>query len=107
MNKIKKGDEVIVLCGRDKGRRGVVQRVIRDATGKPGRLIVEGIQMVTHFDRPDPRENKPGGMVKREASLHASNVALLDEEGRPRRVKIQMNEEGKKTRFLSSGQEVK
>ena len=88
MNKIKKGDQVAVLCGRQKGGRGIVLRVYPDARGKPERVLVEGINMVTHFERPEPRENKQGGLIKREAPIHASNVALVGENGRPMRVKI-------------------
>ena len=95
MNKIRKGDQVAVLCGRQKGGRGVVLRVDTDARGKPERVLVEGVNMVTHYERPDPRQNKPGGLVKREAPVHASNVAPVGEDGRPVRVKIGAGGKGK------------
>ncbi|MGI9306928.1 MAG: 50S ribosomal protein L24 [Gammaproteobacteria bacterium] len=96
MNKIRKGDEVIVLCGRQKGGKGVVREVFPDARGKPARVLVEGINMATHYDRPDPQNNRPGGLTKREAPIHASNVALMDDtSGRPVRAKINIAENGK------------
>lgn len=103
MNKIKKGDEVTVLCGRDRGRRGVVLRVHPDARGKPEKVLVEGVNMVTHYDRPNPQQNQPGGIVKREAPIHASNVSPIDpKSGRASRVKIN----GDKKRVLASGAEL-
>lgn len=62
MNKIKKGDQVAVLCGNQKGARGVVKEVIIGARGKPEKVVVEGVRMLTHFERPDPQNNKPGGL---------------------------------------------
>ncbi|MDM5147310.1 50S ribosomal protein L24 [Candidatus Persebacteraceae bacterium Df01] len=105
MNKIKSGDEIIVLCGRDKGRTGVVRKVLLDSQDKPEKVIVEGINTVTHYDRPNPQENQPGGLVKREAPLHASNVAFLNED-KGVRIKIGIGADGKKTRF-AAGKEVK
>ena len=103
MNKIKKGDEVAVICGRNKGGRGVVLRVFPDSRGKPEKALVEGINMVTHYDRPDPQKNNPGGIVKREAPIHASNILPLDaKSGKPSRVKIG----DKKKRVLASGTEM-
>ncbi|MGI9298757.1 MAG: 50S ribosomal protein L24 [Gammaproteobacteria bacterium] len=103
MNKIKKGDEVAVLCGRDRGRRGVVLRVQPDSRGKPEKVLVEGVNMVSHYERPDPRQNRPGGIVKREAPIHASNVSPIDpKNGRPSRVKIN----GDKKRVFASGAEL-
>lgn len=107
MNKIKRGDEVMVLCGRSKGGKGVVQRVFLDAAGKPERVLVEGLNMVTHYDRANPQDSKPGGLIKREASIHASNVTLLDAaSGRPYRVKIASGEKGR-SRQSATGKEVK
>lgn len=89
MNKIRGGDRVIVIAGRDKGARGEVTRVIMDARGKPERVVVDGVNMVSHFVRPNPQKNEPGGITRREASLHVSNVAVVDEaSGQPTRARI-------------------
>lgn len=103
MNKIKKGDEVAVLCGRDKGGRGVVLRVYPDSRGKPEKVLVEGVNLATHYERPNPQKNQPGGIVKREAPIHASNVSPMDpKSGKPSRVKIS----AAKKRVLASGAEM-
>lgn len=103
MNKIKKGDEVAVLCGRNKGGRGVVKQVYPDARGKPEKVLVEGVNMLSHYDRPNPQDNRPGGIIKREAPIHASNVSLIDpKSGKPARVKIS----AAKKRVFASGAEV-
>lgn len=102
MNKIKSGDEVIVRSGQHKGRRGVVQKVILDSNGKPARVLVEGVNLVTHYDRPNPQQNQQGGLIKREAPIHASNVGLVDPDtGKASRVKFK-----DKKRMLASGKEV-
>ncbi len=107
MNKIRSGDEVIVLCGRDRGRRGVVRRVILDAGGKPERVVVDGVNVLTHFDRPNPQKNQPGGVVKRESPLHASNVALIGADGKAKRTRIGAGAKKKRARFMPDGTEVK
>ncbi|MGU9952136.1 MAG: 50S ribosomal protein L24 [Gammaproteobacteria bacterium WSBS_2016_MAG_OTU1] len=104
MNKIKRGDEVIILCGQNKGQRGVVQRVFLDSIGKPERVLVEGMNMATNYDRPNPQQNQPGGLIKREAPIHASNVSLVNaESGKPMRVKIGESKKGNE-RLMSSGE---
>ena len=104
MNKVKRGDEIIVLCGRDKGKRGTIKNVELDSLGKPARVLAEGLNIVTHYERPDPQKNRPGGMIRREAYLHASNVAVFDADtGKAARVKIKVDEKGKKIRALPSG----
>ena len=70
MRKIKRDDEVIVIAGRDKGKRGKVTRVLAD-----GRLIVSGIKMIKKHQKPNPQLGVPGGIVEKEASIQASNVA--------------------------------
>ena len=72
--KIKKGDQVVVTGGRDKGKRGEVLRVLR----KDDRLIVQGVNMVHRHTRPSPQH--PGGIVDKEATIHISNVAHVDPE---------------------------
>lgn len=107
MNKIRRGDEVVVLAGRNKGQRGVVRRVLPDEFGKPHKVVVEGVNLLTHFDRPNPQKNQPGGIVKKEAPLHASNVALADANGKPIRVKIKVDDKGKRVRVFPDGSEIK
>ena len=70
MRKIKRDDEVIVIAGRDKGKRGKVTRVLAE-----GRLIVSGIKMIKKHQKPNPQLGVPGGIVEKEASIQASNVA--------------------------------
>jgi large subunit ribosomal protein L24 len=71
---IRKNDTVIVRTGKDRGKRGRVLRVIADSN----RLIVEGVNMIKRHTRPNPQKNIKGGIVEREASIHASNVMLVD-----------------------------
>lgn len=72
MRKIKKNDEVVVICGRDKGRRGVVQKLTGD------RLIVEGINRVKKHQKPNPSRGITGGIVEKNMSIHVSNVAIFN-----------------------------
>lgn len=74
MNKIKKGDEIIVITGKDKGKRGKVLRIFL----KQGRVLVEGINLVKKNLKPNPQINQQGGIIDREASIAISNVALYN-----------------------------
>jgi large subunit ribosomal protein L24 len=97
MLKIKKDDEVVVITGRDKGKRGSVLRVMGD-----GRLLVSGINMVKRHTRANPNAGQQGGIVSREAPIEASNVAIWnDVAGRADRVGFRV-EDGKKVRFFKS-----
>ena len=102
MNRIKKGDEVIVTTGRSKGQRGHVLRVMED------RLLVENVNMVKRHTRPDPGRNIAGGIVEKEAPIHASNVALYNPAtGKADRVGFRALEDGRKVRiFKSTGEAV-
>ena len=102
MLKIKKDDEVVVISGRDKGRRGEVLRVMKD-----GRLLVAGINMVKKHTRANPNVGERGGIVDKEAPIQASNVAIWNhEEERADRVGFK-DEDGKEIRvFKSTGKEV-
>jgi large subunit ribosomal protein L24 len=91
--KIKKGDQVIVISGRDKGKRG---RVIEVLT-KKGRVMVEGVNMLKHHERPNRQKGIAGGILEREAPIDVSNVMLL-EGGRPIRVGFQILQDGRKVR---------
>ncbi|GMU47558.1 MAG: 50S ribosomal protein L24 [Porticoccaceae bacterium] len=101
MKKIRRSDDVVVIAGRDKGRRGKVLNVLSD-----DRLLVAGVQMVKKHQKPNPQIGKPGGIVEREAPIHVSNVAIYNPStGKPDRVGFRMIEDGKKIRvFKSSGE---
>ncbi|GLU34371.1 50S ribosomal protein L24 [Trinickia caryophylli] len=95
MNKIRKGDEVLVITGKDKGKRGVVLAVADD------RVTVEGINLVKKHVKPNPMKGTTGGVEAKAMSLHVSNVALVDANGKASRVGIKV-EDGKKVRFLKT-----
>lgn len=103
MRKIRRNDEVIVIAGRDKGRRGKVLKIAKD-----GRLFVAGINMVKKHQKPNPMLGRPGGVVVQEAAIQASNVAIWNPESQKRdRVGFSFTEEGKKQRvFKSNGNPV-
>lgn len=91
--KIKKGDEVIVIAGKDKGKKGAVLKVIRDND----RLVVSGVHMIKKHTKPG--RDGAGGIVSQEASIHISNVALIDpKEGKATRVGYKTLADGKKVR---------
>ena len=101
MLKIKKNDEIVVLTGRDKGRRGEVLRVMKGGD----RLMVSGINMVKKHVRANPNAGERGGIVDQEAPIKVSNVAIWnDEDDRADRVGFKNEEDGKKVRvYKSSG----
>jgi len=103
MAKIKRNDEVIVITGRDKGKRGKVLRVLDDA-----RVTVSGINMVKRHTKANPQAGITGGIVEKEASLHLSNVALVNPAtGKADRVGYKVLADGKKVRvFRSSGEAI-
>lgn len=106
MNKfhIKKGDEVIILAGKNKGEKGKVLKVLVDKE----RAIVEGWNMVSKSTKPTAK-NPQGGIIKVEAPIHISNLSLIDpKSGKATRVGIKVNEDGKKVRIAKkSGEEIK
>ncbi len=113
MNKIRKGDEVIVLTGRDKGKRGtVLQRVDED------RIVIEGINVVKKHVKPNPMKGTTGGVVEKSLSIHQSNIAIFNPStGKADRVGIKLlsdaEKQARKTKdngvrvFKSSGEEIK
>jgi large subunit ribosomal protein L24 len=104
MKKIRKGDQVIVIAGRDKGKRGTVtQRVDEE------KLLVEGINLVKKHVKPNPLKGTTGGIVDKTMPIHQSNVAIYNPvSGKADRVGIKLLADGKKTRvFKSSGEEIK
>jgi len=104
MNKIRKGDQVIVLAGRDKGKRGVVSLRKDDS-----HLVVEGINLVKKHTKPNPMAGSEGGIVEKTMPIHQSNVAIYNATtGRADRVGIKVLADGSKVRvFKSSGEEIK
>ena len=104
MNKIRKGDEVIVLAGRDKGKRGkVTLRKDED------HVIVEGVNVVKKHTKPNPMKGATGGIVEKTMPIHQSNVAIFNvATGKADRVGIKLQDGGRSTRvFKSSGDEIK
>lgn len=100
MHKIKRDDEVIVIAGKDKGKRGTVKRVLKD-----GRFVVAGVNMIKRHTKPNPMLGNQGGIVEREAPIHASNVAIFNAEtGKADRVGFQLQEDGTKVRIYKSTQ---
>lgn len=102
MRKIKKGDEIIVLTGKDKGKRGKVKRVLEN-----DRVIVEGINVAKKHQNPIPARGIPGGIVEKEMPIHVSNVAIFNPlTGKADRVGFRLLEDGRKVRYFKSSNEV-
>ena len=101
MNKIRKGDEVVVIAGRDKGRRGTVVKVLE------GQVVVENINMIKRHTKPNPQRNVQGGIVEKEAALDLSNVMLWNPVAKKGdRVGLRTLADGRKVRFFKSNNEV-
>lgn len=102
MKKIRRDDEVIVIAGKDKGKRGKVLTVRAD-----GKLIVSGINMIKKHQKPNPMLGTPGGIVEKEAAIQASNVALLNPEtNKADRVGFAIEDGMKQRVFKSNGKPV-
>ena len=103
MNKLKPDDEVIVIAGKDKGKRGTISRLVGN-----DKLIVAGVNMVKRHTRANPNLGKPGGIIEKEAAMHVSNVAIFNPESNSAdRVGIQVDDDGMKKRvFKSNGQDI-
>ena len=102
MGKIKKGDNVVVITGRDKGKRGDVARVV-DAR----HVVVNGVNQVKRHTRPNPMKNQPGGIVTKEVPIDVSNVAIWNAvTQKPDRVGVRVLEDGRKVRFFKSNGEL-
>ncbi len=101
MNKIKKGDDVIVLAGRDKGKRGTVLKVIGN-----GKALVDDINIVKKHVKGNPQTGETGGIVDQEAAIQISNIALYNPaSGKGERVGFKVQEDGKKIRVYKSNGE--
>jgi large subunit ribosomal protein L24 len=102
MHKIRKGDEVVVIAGRDKGRRGAVLKLLEEE-----RVLVENVNMVKRHMRPNPQRNVQGGIVEKEAPLHISNIALWNPAAKKGdRIGIRRLGDGRRVRFFKSNKEV-
>ena len=102
MRKIRKGDQVIVLSGRDKGRRGAVLQVLAD-----GRVLIESVNMMKKHTKPNPQAGKQGGIVEKEMPLPVSKVAIWNPASKKSdRVGFKTLADGKKVRFFKSNGEM-
>jgi large subunit ribosomal protein L24 len=102
MRKLRKGDEVVVTTGRDKGRRGTIIRVLEG-----DKVLVENVNMVKRHTRPNPARNTQGGIVEKEAPLHVSNVLLWNPVAKKGdRVGIRTLTDGRRVRYFKSNDEV-
>lgn len=101
--KLKSGDNVIVIAGKDKGKLGRILRVIT----KTNRVVVEGVNMIKKHVKPNPNANQPGGIQERESSIHISNVAIYNPVTKKAdRVSYKLLSDGKKVRCFKSNNEV-
>jgi large subunit ribosomal protein L24 len=102
MKKIRKGDQVVVTTGKDKGKRGTVLRLL-----DTGKVLVEGVNRVKRHTRPNPIKGQTGGIVDKEMPIQASNVALFNPAtGKGDRVGVRVLDDGRKVRFFKSNGEV-
>ena len=102
MKKIKVNDSVIVIAGKDKGKTGLVTKVLEKS-----RVLVEGINMVKKHQNPNPNANEPGGIINKAMPLQVSNIALVNSvTGKADRIGIKTLEDGRKVRFFKSNGEV-
>jgi len=102
MKKIRKGDDVVVIAGKDKGKRGVVLTVQNDDY-----LLVEGVNIAKKHQKPNPMKGQAGGIVDKTMPIHVSNIALFNAATQKAdRVGIKLLEDGKKVRFFKSNGEV-
>jgi large subunit ribosomal protein L24 len=103
MNRIKKGDDVIIIAGKDKGRRGTVL----NTNDESDRVLVEGINVVRKHQKPNPNAGVQGGIVEQERPVHVSNVMLFNPAtGKGFRIGIKTLEDGRRVRFFKSNNEV-
>jgi large subunit ribosomal protein L24 len=97
-SRIKKNDQVVVIAGRDKGKRGRVLEV----APSDGKVKVEGVGVIKRHQRANPQSNRGGGIIEKEAFINISNVQLIDpQSGKPTRVKYFIESDGSKTRLAS------
>ena len=103
MDKIRKGDEVVILSGKDKGKRGVVLNVVKDMD----KVIVENVNMAKRHTKGNPMQGAPGGIIEKEMPIEISNVAIWNPvSNKADRVGFRFLEDGRKVRFFKSNNEV-
>ena len=101
MNRLRKGDQVVVLSGKDKGRRGAIIEIHSD-----GKVVVEGVNVAKKHQRANPNKNQQGGILEKPMPLHASKVSLWSpSDSKASRVGIRTLADGKKVRFFKSSNE--
>ena len=101
MRKIRKGDNVVVIAGRDKGKRGDVATYVGDT-----HVIVNGVNQVKRHTKPNPMKNQPGGIITKEVPIHISNVAIWNPiTQKPDRIGFKLMDDGRKLRFYKSNGE--
>jgi large subunit ribosomal protein L24 len=102
MRKILKGDEVVVICGKDKGRRGSIIQILDN-----GKVLVQGVNMARKHVKPNPNAGIEGGIVAKEMPMAISNVMVVNPAtGKGDRIGIKLLDDGKKVRFFKSNNEV-
>ena len=100
MQKLRRDDEIIVLAGKDKGKRGTITQIAGE------RVVVSGVNMMKRHTKPNPNLGQPGGIIEKEASIHISNVAIFNpEKNAADKVKVQVGDDGLKKRVFSSTSE--
>jgi large subunit ribosomal protein L24 len=103
MQKLKTGDEVIVMTGKSNGQRGKITKLIKEK----GRVVVEGTNMMKKHVKPNPQANVQGGIIEMEAPMNISNVALFNPKtAKADKVGIKVQEDGKRVRFFKSNGEL-
>lgn len=103
MNRIKKGDEVVVIAGKDKGKRGVVLRILNDGE----QVVVENVNMSKRHTKGNPMQGTAGGIVEKELPVHVSNIAIWNPVlNQADRIGIKTLEDGKKVRYFKKNNEV-
>ncbi len=102
MFKIRKGDDVVVVAGKDKGKKGVVRMLVGD-----NKVIVDGVNVVKKHKKPNPNQNVPGGIEEKEMPIHLSNIGIYNPETKKAdRIGIRVLEDDKKVRFFKSTNEI-
>ncbi|MEN9912436.1 MAG: hypothetical protein RI956_880 [Pseudomonadota bacterium] len=103
MNKLRKGDEVIVIAGKDKGKRGVISARINESL-----ILVDGVNQVKKHQKPNPAVNDSGGIILKTMPIQQSNIAIYNAlSGKADRIGVQLNDDGSKVRiYRSSGQKI-
>lgn len=108
MQKLKSGDKVVVLAGRDKGKHGTILRILNNKCATKGmKVVVEGVNLVKKHTKANPSKEISGGIIEKEAALHISNVAILNSAtDKADKVGFKVLQDGRKVRYFKSNDEV-